>query len=80
MNDVVVVIGPASIGHALALLLALAGLFGFTMIAVLGFFSAIVVKFSGSAPHIPFWGALLLVGCCGVSARSGRARVMVLGV
>ena len=39
---------------------------GFTTIAVLGFFSAIVLKFSGSAPHFPFWGALLLFACCGL--------------
>lgn len=48
---------------------------GFTTIAVLGFFSAIVLKFSGSAPHFPFWGALLLFGCCGLLPVLHRAAL-----
>ena len=48
---------------------------GFTTIAVLGFFSAIVLKFSGGAPHFPFWGALLFFGCCGLLPVLHRAAL-----
>lgn len=48
---------------------------GFSTIAVLGFFSAIVLKFSGSAPHFPFWGALLIFGCCGLLPVLHRAAL-----
>lgn len=51
---------------------------GFTTIAVFGFFSAIVLKFSGSAPHFPFWGALLFFGCCGLLPRLHRAALRLL--
>lgn len=48
---------------------------GFTTIAVLGFFSAIVLKFSGSAPHFPYRGALLFFGCCGLLPVLHRAAL-----
>lgn len=48
---------------------------GFSTIAVLGFFSAIVLKFSGSAPHFPLWGALLFFGCCGLLPVLHRAAL-----
>lgn len=51
---------------------------GFSTIAVLGFFSAIVLKFSGSAPHFPFWGALLFFGCCGVLPLLHRVALRLL--
>jgi len=51
---------------------------GFTTIAVLGFISAIVLELSGSAPHFPFWGALLLFGCCGLLPLLHRAALRLL--
>ena len=39
---------------------------GMSTLALLWIFSAIVLKFSGSAPHFPFWGSLLFFGCCGL--------------
>lgn len=51
---------------------------GFTMIAVLGLVSAVVLKFSGSAPHFPFWGALLYFGCCGLLPVLHRAALRLL--
>lgn len=48
---------------------------GFTTIAVLGGFSAIVLESSGSAPHFPFWGALLFFGCCGLLPVLHRAAL-----
>lgn len=40
--------------------------FCFTTIALLGMLAAVVLEFSGSAPHFPFWQALLFFGCCGM--------------
>jgi hypothetical protein len=51
---------------------------GFTTIAVLGIVSAIVLEFSGSAPHFPFWGALLFFGCCGLLPLLHRAALRLL--
>jgi len=51
---------------------------GFTTIAVLGIVSAVVLEFSGSAPHFPFWGALLIFGCCGLLPLVHRAALRLL--
>jgi hypothetical protein len=51
---------------------------GFTTIAVLGIVSAVVLEFSGSAPHFPFWGALLFFGCCGLLPLLHRAALRLL--
>ena len=48
---------------------------GFTTLAVLGIVSAVFLEFSGSAPHFPFWGALLLFGSCGLLPRLHRAAL-----
>jgi hypothetical protein len=48
---------------------------GGSTLALLGIFSAIVLKFSGSAPHFPFWGALLFFGCCGLLPVLHRAAL-----
>lgn len=44
-----------------------------TSLAVLGIVSSVVLEFSGSAPHFPFWGALLFFGCCGLFPLLHRA-------
>jgi hypothetical protein len=46
---------------------------GLITVAVLGIFSAVVLEFSGSAAHFPFWSALLFFGCCGVFPLLHRA-------
>jgi hypothetical protein len=51
---------------------------GFTTIAVLGIVSAVFLEFSGSAPHFPFWGALLFFGCCGLLPLLHRAALRLL--
>ena len=51
---------------------------GFTTIAVLGIISAVFLEFSGSAPHFPFWGALLFFGCCGLLQLLHRATLRLL--
>ena len=51
---------------------------GFTTIAVLGIISAVFLEFSGSAPHFPFWGALLFFGCCGLLPLLHRAALQLL--
>ena len=51
---------------------------GFTTIAVLGIISAVFLEFSGSAPHFPFWGALLFFACCGVLPLLHRAALRLL--
>jgi hypothetical protein len=51
---------------------------GFTTIAVLGFVSAVFLEFSGSAPHFPFWVALLFFGCCGLLPLLHRAALRFL--
>jgi len=51
---------------------------GFATIAVLGIVSAVVLEFSGSAPHFPFWGALLFFGCCGLLPLLHRAALRLL--
>jgi hypothetical protein len=51
---------------------------GFTTIAVLGNISAVFLEFSGSAPHFPFWGALLFFGCCGLLPLLNRAALRLL--
>jgi hypothetical protein len=51
---------------------------GMPTLALLGIFSAIVMKFSGSAPHFPFWGALLFFGCCGLLPLLHRAVLRLL--
>ncbi len=52
---------------------------GLTTVAVLGMVSAVVLEFSGSAAHFPFWGALLFFGCCGVFPHLHRALLRVFG-
>ena len=49
-----------------------------TTIAVLGIAAAGVLKFSGSAPKFPFWGALLFFGCCGALPMLCRAALRFL--
>jgi hypothetical protein len=51
---------------------------GFTTFAVLGVISAVFLEFSGSAPHFPFWGALLFFGCCGLLPLLHRAALRLL--
>jgi hypothetical protein len=51
---------------------------GLTTVAALGIASAVVLEFSGSAPHFPFWGALLFFGCCGVFPLLYRALLLLL--
>jgi hypothetical protein len=51
---------------------------GFTTIAVLGIISAVFLEFSGSAPHFPFWGALLFFGSCGLLPLLHRAALRLL--
>jgi hypothetical protein len=51
---------------------------GLTTLAVLGIVSAVVLEFSGSAAHFPFWGALLFFGCCGVFPLLYRALLLLL--
>ena len=51
---------------------------GFTTLAVLGIVSAVFLEFSGSAPHFPFWGALLFLGCCGLLPLLHRAALRLL--
>jgi len=51
---------------------------GFTTIAVLGMIAAVFIEFSGSAPHFPFWGALLFFGCCGLLPLLHRAALRLL--
>jgi hypothetical protein len=51
---------------------------GFTTIAVLGIVSAVFLEFSGSAPHVPFWGALLFFASCGLLPLLHRAALRLL--
>jgi hypothetical protein len=46
---------------------------GLTTVAVLGIVSSVVLEFSGSAAHFPFWGALLFFGGCGMFPLLHRA-------
>jgi hypothetical protein len=48
---------------------------GFTTIALLGLVTAVVLKFSGSAEHFPFWRAVLFFGCCGLLPMLHRAAL-----
>lgn len=49
-----------------------------TTTGVLGIVSAVVLKFSGSAPDFPFWGALLFFGCCFVYPILYRALLRLV--
>ena len=48
---------------------------GFTTISLLGLVAAVVLKFSGSAEHFPFWHAVLFFVCCGMLPVLHRAAL-----
>ena len=50
---------------------------GLTTIALLGILASIVLGFSGAAPHVPFWGALLFFASCGALPWVYRAAVRI---
>ena len=51
---------------------------GMTLIALLGVITTVVLRFSGSAPHFPFWAALAFFVGCGALPVLYRAVLRLL--